>query len=331
MPEPITSPTTSGMPAPGSIFPDLYTSREGPADVTGILTRLRDSGSAGGVLPPSTVARSQELSVVPDAPSQAPAAVDERVAIEDLGVRQSGRPRNAQERIAQLTRRYHEKADETQELRAEIAELRGLVQSIPQQFAARAATQAAPVSAHDPIGALLNGGAGASPNAPTASPAAPSLLDVSRVVNEALDARDQRQRAQFDRSETIRQAHVQSFAEACEVVPALRDQRTQAWHTFEQLFHPNSPFRQLPDGPLHVALQVKGILADEIPRQATPQQRQQASLVTPAAAPVDLTGSQRGAVQKELEAAYAEMRGGDSTPGLHKRITGLKALLRSQT
>lgn len=321
----------------GSLGPTAPEDHQATSDITGVMLKdLKDAGQIGNAVMPPSIAHSQELSSARLEGADAPTAQEaERVAIENLGPAPAAgrRPRTAAERINQLVRQNHEKDNTVNELRAQMAELRNLVSTLPQQFAARAAPQAAPApapQAQDPLGALLNGGA-AQPPAPPALPVTPSLdaLGVARVVTQVLNDRDQQQRAVIDQAASLRATHEESFARACEDLPALRDGRTQARQLFNQLFD-RSPLKALPNGPEHVALQVRGLLADEPRRQPAPEARQQASLATPAAAPtVDIaTGAQRSVVERELAKSYEEMRNGEAGVGLHKKITMLKTWLR---
>lgn len=258
---------------------------------------------------------------------QAPAADAERVAVDDLGAGPaSRRPRTAAERIAQLTRRNYETKTENTELRAELARLSDRLAALPNILSARAPAAPAPAKAgSDPIGELLNGGAAPAAAAPVSS----SPADVSAIIRAEFETRDQKARAEAARLEQLRSAQIDSFGRAAVDLPALNKAGSQAQVLFNQLFEV-SPLRHHPDGPEHIALQVRGLLADErASSQPAVQQRKVQAAVTPNPSPTDTPAANRGAVETELRRAYQQMQSGDTTPALHTRIQQLKAMLRT--
>lgn len=337
MPEPINPPLFGATDVP-------LEDHTGPADITGVVLKdLSEAPAAGAVLPPS-IAHSQELSVSRLEGQEAPVAGQngQLVAADNLGVQPAGGPRrrSAQERISQLIGKNHAMDAENQELRGQLAVMNSQLSALTQQLTAPrqpvyGQPPVAAAQAVDPLGNLLNSGGGlTAPATPPAQSVAPALsaLDVTRIVNEALTQQAQQQRAEFARTAALQMARERSFALACEEFPALRDGRTQARQTFNRLFD-NSPLRDHPDGPYHVAMQVRGVLADEVARnQPAPQDRQALNLAPipaqPSTSPVDISISQRGAIERDQAAAYAEMRAGDSSAALHKRISINKMKLR---
>ncbi len=338
------------MPEPRTIGTPLYADptpedHAGPSDITGVVLKdLREAPAIAGAEIPPSFTNSQELSSarnMDEGPAGPPSPDAQRVATDDLGTRgQPPRRRSAQERIAGLVRQNHKQADENQELRTMIGRLNDQVNQLLNQPRAAAPQpssliQTAPNLAADPLAGLLGSGVASASSAPLAPAAAPpaqpalSALDVARIVDSAIEARDQRQRADQARAASFFSEQEASFQRAAEELPALRDGRTQARQLFNQLFNA-SPLRQLPNGPEHVAMQVRGLLADEAPRQpAAPQARQAVNIATiPAASPVDFSGAERGGLERELAAAYDQMKSGDTSAALHKKINIIKMRLR---
>lgn len=322
MPEPFTS-----------IFPPLYPDvpADGPRPNGGEGAGADSSAIIPGLTPPLTPKEPAAEPVLEG--QEAPPA--EKVAVEDLGPQQptpARRPRTAQERIAALVRQKHEAADENAALRAELAELRGLVGGfVTQRISAPSVLPAPAAAPKDPIGDLLLSGGAAPAPAPAAAPVPQTPLDIQAEINKAFEARDRQTRTQQAEVLRLRQAHERSFKTACEDLPALRKADSPARVLFNELFD-NSPFRGHPDAPEHIALQVRGLLADEAATaQRTTRAKAQAS-VTPVASPTDEGPRDSKTIDAEIQKLYGLMRSGVSTGEeggrLHARLSYLKTLRR---
>lgn len=322
-----------------TLLPSLYDDAMNPLPTSGVTASLDISGAVLPDLVPKpdasrSVGNTESLSVVRDpAAPAAPAPAGEQVASEDLGPKDGGRrARSASERIAQLTRQRYEAQNEATELRAQIAELRGLLTRPPAQVQPMN-YPSTPAPQVDPVTALLN--SGAEPAKPAATPInSPALtsLEVSRIVDNALESREQRARQQFEAQARLKSAWDRSFAEVVQDFPALADQNSHARQVFNALFD-SSPLKALPDAPMQIAMQVRGILADERARAQAPAvaARKQQAAVIPSTSPTDQPGANVAAVKSELDKAYAQMRSGDTSNELHARVRKLRWLAAQGT
>lgn len=315
----------------GTLFPTLDGTTPGdltdkPQDISGqVLPDLRDD-------PPSQIASGDSLSMIPgdrpglDTPEGEPVAGGE---IEAPAERR-GR-RSASDRIAQLTKKYRQEQDARTGLEVQLSTLMGKLEEqaqMIQKLSVRSpsASGKSANTADDPSGlGVLEG------DAPQPAPAS----DIAAVVTKAIEAYDARKQRQVQEQESLKSAHVASFQEAAEEFPELNDSRTRAHKLFMQLYN-TSPLRVLPDAPYQLALQVRGILADEAanPRAnpaALEARKRQASIVPsrPASTSTELPGAQRAAAQKELATLQAQMKAGDQDPRTYIRWRKLRAALRN--
>lgn len=317
-------PNPSGNPgvAPGSIFPSLYGDGE-PGD--------RDAGTniTGQVLPdlnpkpdlaPGT---GDSLSSVPggaSAAADAPGAGAAPSTVDAAGrAPQDRRPRTAQERIAQLTRRYRQAEDQNSNLNAQLQELLQISRVQSQEIAALRSGRPAPAA---PVGdpALDQPG--------TNRQDIPITLDAVRnVVRDVISGYDSERRAQDTRVNQMRQAHEEAFKDAATEMPELMDQRSRARQIFDELYA-QSPLITLPDAPYQIALQVRGILADEQRRgQATEARKVQVSAVAPSAQVVGDTSSELVAAQREFAGLTKARQSGNEDFKVYKRWRMLRDFL----
>lgn len=304
---------------------------EGGVDVSGLvlqdLNAKTDDSVAGG----------QGISSTPAAalndPSPSGGDAPEREAVDDLGTNAPGgrRRRTVQDRIDTLTRRYHTAEEEKSILSQQLRQLADVVnqqQHMLQSMRSSAPSAPAPAqpSAGDAtFGSLL--ATGEEQPKPSAGTAAP-MPDISRIVEEAIGRYDQKRRQETAEYTQLRNSHEVSFAQAVEEFPELADQRTAFRRTFNNVFD-KSPLRVLPDGPYQIALQVRGILADEAGRAARKtEQKRQATVIVPTPSTTDTPDTSRVAIQKEFDKAAAAIRGGDSSYETFRKWRVLRAELQ---
>lgn len=302
--------------APGTMFPSLYGGgtpgdQPAPEDITDqVLPDLTPRSD----LAPGT---GSNLSVVPsgsDAPPGTPVPAQGNVQAPS---RQEGRrPRTAEERIAQLTRRYRQAEDQNNNLSAQISEL---LQTTRAQAAEIAAIRAGRVPQPE-VSADPTGGAAAQGSIPI------TLDAVRQVVGETLRSYDSERRATESRIQQMRASHEAAFKEAALDMPELMDTRSRARQIFDELYA-SSPLIQLPDGPYHIALQVKGLLADEQRQGAAQEVRKvQASAVAPTGG-VDLPNSELTAARQEFAKLTQLRKNGNEDFPVYRRWKMLRDFL----
>jgi TolA-binding protein len=277
--------------APGTMFPSLYAGgtpgdQAAGEDITGqILPDLTPQADRA----PGT---GSSLSVVPGAAPDDPtrqAAAQQAANIQGQAPTDR-KPRSAQERIAQLTRRFRQAEDQNSNLSGQIQELLQISRTQSQELAALRQGRApkAPEADADPTGSAA------------ASASGPITLDAVRnVVREVVTNYDSERRAQDSHVQQMVASHEASFKEAALDLPELMDVRSRARQVFDEVYR-SSPLKQLPDGPYQIALQVRGILADEQYRgQVAEARKVQVSAVAPSAS-VDMPHSELAAAQREF-------------------------------
>lgn len=178
---------------------------------------------------------------------------------------QPRRKRSAEERIRKLVGRYHQKADENAVLREEIGNLSNQMAQLQKAVLSGAVpTQPSNGLMTNPLG-----------NTPGAEPDLEQRI-TQRV--EALLAPIVQTVTNNSRQAQLNSAHGESVAEAIEDFPDLADPKSKFAQQFRQLFA-QSPLRELADGPYQVAMQVRGILADEKAQERTVAARKRAAVV----------------------------------------------------
>lgn len=167
-----------------------------------------------------------------------------------------------------------------------------------QQIEALSRQRSAPLSAlqeTDPV----TGGQVTSPLHPTPSVSADDIEDiVTRAIQNYDSQLTERQKQQLQ----MQSAQEAAFARAAQQVPGLNDPQSQVHQTFLKVWN-RSPLRHLPDGPVHVALQVQGLLASEAAAsEQLTQRKRQASPTSPAPTATDVLDDSK---QKALQQEYA--------------------------
>jgi hypothetical protein len=299
----------------GPIFPSLDGNTPGEQDTgTDISDQPLTPLSAPDM--PDAAGTGSAVSSVPGVEGQQ-APDDQTVAGADISAPAARKPRTAQDRIAQLTRRYRQEQDARTDLQAQLDELLRVAQSQQQEIAAIRAGRQAPAprkQANEAADALGLAGAGEPVDVPI------TLDAVKNVVREVLGSHVAEERQRTSAVEQMRQAHMTSFKEAVEEMPELADERSQARQVFDELYR-TSPISKLPDGPYQLALQVRGILADDARRGqvASPERKRQASVVSPSPSQSDIPDTGRTAAVREFQGLTAKIRAGDTEFSTYKR------------
>lgn len=295
----------------GTVFPALDGSTPGDNPETGQFVEgpLPDL-FGGGLSEPSGVTREPGPGAIQpfaEAPPASPAqSIDPALA--DVGdtVRRSG----VQSRIDKLTRQKYEAQRAASAQSDQIAALNHQLSQLNARFSqlnSPRAPTAPQGSSSDPLSGV---GAEISPRNGGFDEAS-----IARVIDERL-APLTNQLQSNQRLAALRAAQEQSFQDAAEEWSDLRDSNTEFRKEFNSLFD-SSPLRNLPDGPMQVAAQVRGILADRRRESQVVAERKRAAGITsstpaaqPAAAGVD--GLPRD-VAESYDKAKARMRDGNAS------------------
>ena len=264
----------------GSIFPSLDGAEPGDqevgADITGIPLEPLTPPDAQDM--PRAAGTGETISNVPAALEGAPAPEPTQVAGGDIEPPVGRKPRTAQERIAQLTRRYRQEQETRNGVEVQLQQTLGLLAQQQQEIMALKSGRVAPAQsqANEAADAL---GLSAQPTGQ-----APITLDAVRsVVRDVITDYDAQVRQKSSAVEQLRASHIETFKDAASEMPELLDQRSRARQIFDELYA-SSPLRALPDGPYQIALQIPGILASEQRRgqAASPERKRQVGASVPA-------------------------------------------------
>lgn len=305
------------------LFPALDGSSPGEAprtqDITGTVLPASNEPNGRPALGGSS------LSMVPEHLQSRPAA--DAPAIPEVEVGVDGGPpgarrgRSAQDRIATLTKNWRQEQEGNAQLNNQLAQVLSLVQNQAAELSNLKSNRAsAPAnSGSSPFGA---GSEAANSNAPI------SLDAIHGVVREAIGSYDRELRQAQVGQLKLQQAHENSFSDAVVEFPELGDQRTSARQTFNKLFA-NSPLRALPDAPYQIALQVRGILADEArTASAKADQKRLASPMAPSPSGNDVPGYEAAADSKRLAQLGLEIKKGNSDYAVFREWKALRDKVR---
>lgn len=327
-PKPVSTPENLTSAQRGTIFPSLDGSSPGEVPAAGDITGVVLNDLIQGDDPVSEIATGGTLPAI--SPAAEPAAAEPvQVAGGEIQPPAARRKRTAEDRIAQLVRKYHDERENSSALETQLARLAEIVEKQNEQLTAlrNPSTPRPPAaSSSDPSGlGVLEGAAAPAQGTPV------SANDIAAVVSKAIESYDQRRSRQEAQIAQLRASHEQSFDEACEEMPELRDARTRAHQTFMALYR-QSPIRNLPDAPYQIALQVKGILADEARASgpAVEARKRQASVVTPSPSVSDIPDTQRAALQKAYNETCLALRQGDKDPRTFIKWRKLRAALQQR-
>lgn len=255
-------------------------------------------------------------------------------------VQRSRNRRSASERIAQLTRRYRDEQEqrgvaETM-LENQARQITALQQQIsrigtPPPVGAPASHPGAPQPhANDLFGdADPAAPAPAVPQAPGVAPAGLTRDDVRSVLREVVQEQTLEHQKQLADQQRLQQAHEEAFGIASEDFPELTDQNSTARRLFNELYG-KSPIRNLPDAPLQIALQVRGILADSrSPRDTDQAKRQMAGIVPTPTGAAELGESQIAQARKRVGQLQEAIRQGDTSFNTYRELRQLRTQLNA--
>lgn len=331
----------------GTLFPEM---KEGGSpgevesgdDITGLVLKgLSDNDNAqgqGGGGAALSLAPSPAMEGAP-APQGQPGVVVEDTTPQD----HPGKPRTAAQRIAQLTQRYRSEQRARGEVETQLSQVLDVMRQQGQELRELRGTLARPPSgaavpqdmSDDPLGL-----AGAQPSPAkhadptTGIPMTPETI--SAIVTNAIGAYDQKVQERQTAREQLATSQEQSFGEALQEMPALGDKRTQAFKVFSEIYE-TSPLRTLPDGPYQIALQVRGILADEgqagaamAAAPAAQEERLRHASLTPQTSANDIPQGDRATMLKEYNAIINERKRGNDDFNLYRRMRYLREALKTQ-
>lgn len=219
------------------------------------------------------------------------------------------RRKSVQERIDRLTKRNHEAKNSNDVLSQQLAALAQQNQMLFSQLMQSRAPQGAPASAPtDPYGS-------ADPGLQSSG-----TVDIRRQIADAVRgevAPISQSLRDLHTGNAIRQAHEQSFVEAAGDYPELRDARSEFRKVFNDLYDAAPvQIKQLPDAPMHFALQARGILADAKTSETTKTAQKRAANIhvpTPTATDEPTAGLIPKSVESAAAAAKQRLRDGIST------------------
>jgi hypothetical protein len=285
-------------------------------DVSGV--RLPDLSPSNDDFAPGT---GSSLSSVPSVAADAPAAGQRDVQVEagTFPASQTRKARTAEERIAQLTRRYRQEEQKNQNVSAQLQQLLEVTQRQSAELTAIRSGRVVQPTAGD-----------LEAEVPGAPPSGPLTLDAVRsVVRDVIVDYDSKRREGDSRIQQMRQAHEASFKEAAEDLPELMDTRSRARQVFDELYS-SSPLTQLADGPYQISLQVRGIIADEQRRgqAASPERKLQVGVVMPSPSMSDLPHSEVQAAKVEFAQLTKARRDGNEDFKVYRRWRNLRDFIR---
>lgn len=201
----------------------------------------------------------------------------------------------ARQRIAQLTQRYRQSENQNSELLAQIQDLQKKINM--QEARMNQASRTPP--AQEGYGASEPGSF--DPNV------------IRQIVEEVVSPIREEMTSNRTQSQ-LRQSQDMSLAQAVRELPELGRPDSEAAEVFRELWA-SSPLRSHPDGPLHVAFQVKGVLAEE--RASEPEQearKRAAQVIRPGPMPGVPAPSGAGREKQKLyDEAMKRVREGSAT------------------
>lgn len=220
------------------------------------------------------------------------------------------RRKSVQDRIDRLTKRNHEVKSQNDALAQQLAALAQQNQMLFAQLVNQRAPVGAPAAA--PSADPFAGGETGAAQTPA--------LDLRRQIAEAVRgevAPISESLRNIHQSNAIRQAHEQSFSEAAEDYPELRDNSSEFRRVFNDLYDgAPAEVKRLPNAPMHLALQARGILADARRAEQTTTAKKRAATVhvpTPTATDEPTEGVIPKSIENAAEAARKRFRDGTNT------------------
>lgn len=243
--------------------------------------------------------------------------------VEPVGDDATRRPRRSlQDRINQLTRQRHDAENLAAQRDQQIQALTQQMMQIQQQQMARPSAVVNP-AAQPQSNPFDQSQVDSSPLTPES---------VRRVVHEAIRDFSSVQERQRQEREQLLSHQQESFRTAAEDFPELDDPQSPVHQMFTKVYA-RSPLKHLPDAPYQIALQVRGLLADEAQSAARQAPRKVAATVhEPSPGVVDVGGSNVAAAAKQYEALNAKMRREGRLPfAEYKAWRGAREVLKTQS
>lgn len=228
--------------------------------------------------------------------------------------------RTANDRIAQLTKRYRDEQRARGDIEGRLEEAIGILRAQGEELT-RLRSGRAPSKANEAADALGLAGVPDGQGSPGFT-----LESLSGVIERKFEEFEARRSQRDNEIRQLQASQEMAFKEATEEMPELLDPRSPARQYFDELYR-TSPLKTLPDGPYQIALQVRGLLADEVRHTPAPERKVQAGVIVPSGGPVDTNS--RAALEKE----YAELtalrkKGNDEFPVYKRWRTVREQLLR---
>lgn len=297
---------------------------------------------------PSSVTDTAPVSQVPGVgtPEQVTDPSPDLPVVDDaVEATRSRNRRSAAERIAQLTRRYREEQEQRsyaekvlEEQSRQIAALRQQISSIgpmlQQPVAAAPQPQPTAMTATATANDLLAATTAPDPTQPPTqpTPALPTALSpdsIRSVLREVIQEQTLQQQKQIEEQRRLMAAHEEAFAMAVEDFPELAQANSRERALFNELYD-KSPIKHLPDAPIQIAFQVKGILADQRgARDVDQAKRQMAGIVPTPTGAAELGESQIASAKKRLAELQERMRRGDNSFDTYKEMRVLRSQLNA--
>lgn len=270
--------------------------------------------------------------IVPGPQPPVPEAADQTLptdrpeALEPKTQQLPAKKRTASERIRALVGERNEAREENTLLQQQVALMSQQLQQTQQLIAQLAANRPQPQVPAAPGGEQFYGEA----PQPQAAPGLDINSTVHQAVAKALEPvlSAARQRTQFDE---LRSAHEASFAAAAEDYPELRDPNSVFRQTWNQLYA-DSPLLQHPRAPEYIALQARGLLADEqATTRATSVRKRQAAVTAPQTeGPSEIVSADFAAAKRAYANVMGQIRRGDSTFQTYRKARMLQQYLNQK-
>lgn len=298
---------------PGTVFESFDGSSPGTQpksdDITGVpLQKYADSSD--GDWPDTEAGRSHRGSTISSVPGSNGIQPEDEgsVGVQETDEREERKPRRtAEQRIRQLTRRYRSAEGRSSELETQLRDLQTQIkrqdETISSLRSARPSRSTREASSYEDYSSSPEGGdrGGFDPDV------------IRKVVAESIAPIAERIE-RTERQNQLQQEQQSSFAEAVQELPELQDANSEEARYFNELWG-SSRLREDPDGPLHIAMIVKGALSDDRrDRPSREARKRAASVVTPGPRNPEVQPPHVHAGKKVFTEGMSRLREGDDDP-----------------
>lgn len=256
--------------------------------------------------------------------------------VDDPGdVQRNRNRRSAAERIAQLTRKFRDEEEQRGVAEQMLENQSRQIMALQQQISriGHSPIQGVPANhgAPRPSASDLFGDADPTEQTPTIPhqgvPASLTREDIRSVLREVVTEQNLEHQKQLADQQRLLQAHEEAFGVAAEDFPELADQNSTARRLFNELYQ-KSPIKNLPDAPLQIAYQVRGILADQrSPRSTDQAKRQMAGIVPTPTGAAEIGESQIAQAKKRVGQLQEAIRNGDTSFNTYRELRQLRQQL----